>query len=110
MPGYRIFRGTRSRRGSTQRHDPYPSKDKERLPKTRPDHLLQHVGSSQYREVARAREEARVARDWPTFFDKVFERSKVSIHHPPHTHLLPNYETLKGKLDEVVTETLMKMH
>ena len=51
-----------------------------------------------------------MARDWRTYFDKALDRSAVSIHHPQHTHLVPNYETLKGKVDEVVSETLKKMH
>ena len=109
MPGYRVLRGGRTRRGSAHRHEPYHNRDQERLPKIRPDHLLQHDGSSQGREVARAREEARVARDWRTFFAKAFERSEITIHHPRHIHLVPNYETLKGKLDEVVMETLKRM-
>ena len=40
----------------------------------------------------------------------MLEKSEVTIHHPRHTHLLPNYETFNGKLDEVVSETLKKMH
>lgn len=74
----------------------------------RQDYLLQHDGSSQVLAVVRAKEEARVARDWKMLYSKMFERKEVEIRKPPKSHLVPASETLYEKIEAVNKETLTK--
>lgn len=97
-------------RRASRRPNPYPRQrhDSEILPQARPDYMLTHDGSSQGMAVARAREEARLARDWKTLFSKMFERNEVEVRMPPKTHMVPAAEKLREIIDTINKETLTK--
>ena len=105
MSGYRE-RGN-FRRGSSRRPAApyYNRRDNARIPRMRPDHLLIHDGSAQGLAVARANEEIRLAKDWKTFYGKMFEKEEVKIP-PPNNHEAPGADVLNERIDRVIQATL----
>lgn len=96
-----------ARRGSGRRPGaPYPRDRNINLPRLKPDHLLLHDGTQRSRTIEKAKDEARVAKEWIEHFNKAFDNKEIELRRPTNSHLVPNSESLQRKLDEINAETL----
>lgn len=104
------FRGRGRGRGN-RRPTPYsrrePSRTDLTIPRPTPEHLLTGSNCTE-KEVAKAKDEARLARDWLTYFEKTFERERYSLPRPTNTHLLPGQEKINSRIDDILTDTKNK--
>lgn len=74
------------------------------IPKSTPDERLSGSNTTE-RAIARAKDDARVARDWKSFFERLFERDRYTIPRPPKTHLTPEATSLNEEIDNILKET-----
>ena len=105
--GEKSFRGRG--RGAPRGRRPAPYRRHERedsdltIPKSAPDHMLAG-GSTTEQAVARAKDDARLARDWQTWYSKHFERDEYNIPRPAQSHRLPDSATINEKIDTILKE------
>ena len=105
--GEKSFRG-RGRGGPRgRRPTPYSRHEREdsdlTIPKATPDHMLPGASTSEQAK-ARAKDDARVARDWQTWNNKYFERDEYTLPRPAKSHKLPDATTINETIDSILTE------
>ena len=102
-------RGRGQPRGG-QRSAPYtrpPREQGQQVPQATPDDQL--LGStSTERTMARARDDLRLAKEWSQWFKMAYEDNKMSLPSPRNSHLVPNADTLKIKLDAILLDANTK--
>lgn len=74
------------------------------IPRPTPDQYLAG-GTSRERAISRAKDDLKLANDWKTYFEKLFERGRYSIPRPMYTHLVPEADTLNTAIDKKIQET-----
>ena len=94
-----------------RRPAPYNRRDREdtdlTIPKPAPDSRL--IGTTTTEQaIARAKDDARVARDWQTWFTKYFEREEYSLPRPAKTHLLPDQAEINERVDGILRDAKTK--
>lgn len=65
-------------------------------------------GTTTEKAVARARDDIRLAKDWQTYYMKMFERKRYTLSRPTNTHLLPDADRINGLLDNILSEAITK--
>ena len=102
-------RGRGQPRGG-QRSAPYnrpPREQGQQVPQATPDDQL--LGStSAERTMARARDDLRLAKEWSQWFKMAYEDKNMWLPSPRNSHLVPNSDTLKTKLDAILLEAKTK--
>ena len=101
-------RGRAPNRG-TQRSTPYsrPPRENSQIPRATPDDLLTGTTTAE-RTTSRARDDLRLAKEWNQWFSSAYEKNELDLPSPRNSHLLPNADILKVKLDEILQEATSK--
>ena len=96
-------RGRGQPRGG-QRSAPYnrpPREQGQQVSQAIPDDQL--LGSiSAERTMARARDDPRLAKEWSQWFKMAYEDNNMALPSPRNSHLVPNADTMKTKLDAIL--------
>lgn len=104
------FRG-RGRGRGFRRSTPYGQRNVSETDNTipRPTPEANLTGSdTKERAIAKANDDARLARDWKTYFEKYFEKERYSIPRPSNSHLVPEAEIVNKVIDGIILEAKEK--